>query len=143
LRQVLAFQEGHIERQGVLVSLDLPESLPVRGDKDLLYRALYNLVVNALQAMEGAGSLRVSGRTRMDGRVELALEDSGSGFDPQSLPRIMEPFFTTKDSGTGLGLPIVNSIISSHGGSFRLENAAGGGAAARVSLPGPLENAHE
>ena len=137
LKQVLAFQEGHIERQGVQVELALQESLPVLGDKDLLYRALYNLVVNALQAMEGVGSLRVSGRTHADGRVELALHDSGPGFDPQNLPRMMDPFFTTKDSGTGLGLSIVNSIIISHGGAFGLENAADGGAVARISLPGP------
>jgi signal transduction histidine kinase len=137
LKQVLAFQEGHIERQGVQVELNLAESLPVKGDKDLLYRALYNLVVNALQAMEGAGSLRVSGRVRADGHVELTVKDSGPGFDPEQLLRIMDPFFTTKDSGTGLGLPIVNSIISSHGGSIHLENAAEGGAAAQVSLPGP------
>jgi signal transduction histidine kinase len=152
LKQVLAFQEGHIERQGVLVELDLRESLPVRGDKDLLYRAVYNLVSNALQAMEGAGKLHISGRTHEDGRVELDLHDSGPGFDPENLARMMDPFFTTKDSGTGLGLPIVNNIISSHGGVFRLENAAGGGAVARLSLPGPgsahdaqrhLENAHE
>jgi len=136
LKQVLAFQEGHIERQGVQVELALQESLPVRGDKDLLYRAFYNIVLNALQAMEGVGNLRVSGRTHADGHVELALQDSGPGFDPQHLPRILDPFFTTKDSGTGLGLPIVNSIIISHGGAFRLENAAGGGAVARISLPG-------
>ena len=137
LKQVLAFQEGHIERQGVQVELALQESLPVMGDKDLLYRALYNLVVNALQAMEGVGSLRVSGRTHADGRVELALHDSGPGFDPENLPRLMDPFFTTKDSGTGLGLSIVNSIIISHGGAFGLENAADGGAVAQISLPGP------
>ena len=136
LKQVLVFQEGHIERQGVQVELDVEESLPVRGDKDLLYRALYNLVINALQAMEGVGSLRVSGRAQADGRVELDLEDSGPGVDPANLSRIMDPFFTTKDSGTGLGLPIVNSIVNSHSGSFRLENSAGGGAVARVSLPG-------
>jgi signal transduction histidine kinase len=141
LKQVLAFQEGHIERQGVQVDLEFEESLPVKGDKDLLYRALYNLVTNALQAMEGVGGLHVSGRVHGDGHVELALKDSGPGFDPDNLPRILDPFFTTKDSGTGLGLPIVNSIISSHGGSFRLENAAGGGAVARISLPGSGENA--
>jgi len=135
LRQVLAFQKEHIERQGVQVELDLEKSLPLRGDKDLLYRALYNLVANALQAMEGAGSLHVSGRA-LDGHVEVLVRDSGPGFAPEHLPRLMDPFFTTKDSGTGLGLPIVNSIISSHGGSIRLENAAEGGAAAYISLPG-------
>jgi signal transduction histidine kinase len=137
LKQVLAFQEGHIDRQGVRVELDLQESLPVRGDQDLLYRALYNLVINALQAMEGTGNLHVSGRLQADGGVDLALRDSGPGFDPENLPRMMDPFFTTKDHGTGLGLSIVGNIVSSHGGSFRLENAAGGGAVARMSLPGP------
>jgi signal transduction histidine kinase len=137
LKQVLAFQEGLIERQGVQMTLELEKSLPVQGDKDLLYRALYNLVVNALQAMEGVGSLHVSGQVDADGQVALSLKDSGPGFDPESLPRIMDPFFTTKDNGTGLGLPIVNNIITSHGGSIRLENAAGGGAVARVFLPGP------
>ena len=135
LKQVLAFQAGHIERQGVQVALAMEESLPTRGDKDLLYRAVYNLVTNALQAMEGAGNLHISGRAHAEGHVELILRDSGPGFDPAALPRMMDPFFTTKDSGTGLGLPIVSSIISSHGGSFQLENAAGGGAAARISLP--------
>ena len=140
LKQVLAFQAGHIERQGVRLEWDLEERLPIKGDKDLLYRALYNLVANSLQAMREAGSLHVYGRTRADGGVELALRDSGPGFDPQTLPRVTDPFYTTKDSGTGLGLPIVNSIVSSHGGSMRLENAAEGGAVARISLPGP-ENA--
>jgi len=137
LQQVLAFQEGLIERQGVTVGLEVQENLPVKGDKDLLYRAFYNLVVNALQAMEGVGHLHVFGQVHADGHVELALKDSGPGFDPQNLSRVMDPFFSTKDSGTGLGLPIVNSIISSHGGALYLENAAGGGAVARIALPGP------
>ena len=141
LGQVLDFQKGHIEQQGVQVELELGKSLPVKGDKDLLYRALYNLVANSLQAMEGAGTLRVSGRMHADGHVELTLKDSGPGFDPEHLPRVMDPFFTTKDSGTGLGLPIVNSIISSHGGSIHLETAAEGGAVARISLPGNAQAA--
>ena len=142
LKQVLAFQAGQIERQGVQLELDaLEESLPIKGDKDLLYRALYNLVANALQAMDGAGSLRFSGRTHADGHVELALQDSGPGFDPQHLPQVLDPFFTTKDSGTGLGLPIVNSIVSSHGGAIRLENAPEGGAVAHISLPGTKNDA--
>jgi len=142
LKQVLAFQAGQIERQGVQLELDdLEESLPVTGDKDLLYRALYNLVANALQAMDGVGSLRVSGRAHADGHVELTLLDSGPGFDPAHLPQALDPFFTTKDSGTGLGLPIVNSIVSSHGGAIRLENAPEGGAVAHISLPGPQNNA--
>jgi len=137
LQQVLVFLKEHIDRQGVRVTLEVQESLPVRGDKDLLYRAVYNLVVNALQAMEGAGDLHVSGRRQADGRVDLALRDSGPGFAPENLPHMMEPFYTTKDHGTGLGLPIVGNIIGSHGGSFRLENAAEGGTVARLSLPGP------
>ena len=136
LQEVLNFQQGEMERREVRLEMDIHSELPVLGHKDLLYRALYNLVANALQAMNGPGLLHCSGQVKKDGQVELSLRDSGAGFGEDQLQRIMDPFFTTKDSGTGLGLPIVNSIVSSHGGSINLENAQQGGALARVRLPG-------
>ncbi|MDR2799843.1 MAG: two-component sensor histidine kinase, partial [Desulfovibrio sp.] len=77
----------------------------------------------------------ISGRPDEQGRVCLEFQDSGPGFDPRTLPHLLDPFFTTKDAGTGLGLPIVQSIIVSHGGQIELANGKNGGALVRVLLP--------
>ena len=106
----------------------------VLGDKDLLYRAFYNILTNGQQAMEGPGIMYVTARREED-RIILLFRDSGPGIDEDLLPNLLEPFFTTKDGGTGLGLPIVQSIIVSHGGQLSLRNAEEGGAEVRVELP--------
>ena len=133
--QVLAFLEGEMGRCGVTLERQCEDALFTAGDKDLLYRAFYNILVNGQQAMEGPGVVRISGRNDENGRVCIEFLDSGPGFDPTTLPNLLDPFFTTKDGGTGLGLPIVQSIISSHGGIIQLENGPTGGALVRVLLP--------
>lgn len=148
LEQVLAFLEGEMGRHGVAVDRALEPALWVRGDKDLLYRAFYNILVNGQQAIDGPGIMRISGRavTLVDGdgpQVELDFLDSGPGFDPLVLPNLRDPFFTTKDGGTGLGLPIVQSIVSSHGGRMELLNGPDGGALVRVLLPFAGDAANE
>lgn len=78
----------------------------MRGDKDLLYRAFYNIFINGQQAMDGPGIVRVRGKLeRESGQSRVCLEflDSGPGFEPGTLPNLLDPFFTTKDGGTGLG----------------------------------------
>ena len=97
--------------------------------------AFYNILVNGQQAMDGPGVVRINGRIDDNGHVCIEFLDSGPGFDPATLPNLLDPFFTTKDGGTGLGLPIVQSIISSHGGVIKLENGPEGGALVRVLLP--------
>lgn len=155
LDQALAFLEGEFSRRGVTVERDLAPELFVRGDKDLLYRAFYNILVNGQQAMDGPGTILVRGRRREPpesqdghaGQPEVALEflDSGPGFDPGTLSSLLDPFFTTKEGGTGLGLPIVQSIIVGHGGRIGLENGNRGGALVRVILPATTtgETRHE
>lgn len=141
IEQALLFLEGEFGRHDVRIERDLPEALPCLGDKDLLYRAFYNILANALQALDGPGIIRVSGRLavpsggeRESPEIVLDFIDSGPGFDPAGMANLLDPFFTTKDGGTGLGLPIVNSIISGHGGRLELMNAAAGGAHVRVIL---------
>jgi len=106
------------------------------GDADQLYRALLNVLNNALQTMEDAGGvLKVSTRQERDdqgGWVVVAVADQGPGFDPEALGRLFDPFFTTKEQGTGLGLSIVNNIMHSHGGRVEVANRPQGGA--RVEL---------
>ena len=135
LNQALGFLEGEMSRIGVEYIRHTPPSLFVKGDKDLLYRAIYNVIVNAYQAIGHDGVLRIRADIRKDGYIALSFHDSGPGFPPEVLPRLLDPFFTTKDNGTGLGLPIVNTIITSHGGLLELNNPEGGGAEVRLLLP--------
>ena len=134
LDQALAFLEGEWHRCDVRLERDTPPGLYLLGDKDLLYRAFYNILINGQQAMNGPGVMHVSGRREED-EIILQFRDSGPGIDEAILPNLLDPFFTTKDGGTGLGLPIVQSIIVSHGGQLRLDNAAEGGAVVTVILP--------
>lgn len=134
LNQALGFLESECSRQGVAV-VRHTSSLFVLGDKDLLYRAVYNVLSNALQAIGHDGVIRIRGQIRDDGCAELEFHDSGPGFPEEHLARLLDPFFTTKDHGTGLGLPIVNTIITGHGGRLELSNAPEGGAVLRIVLP--------
>ncbi len=134
LSQITAFVESDFERSGITLTVDFPQKLWVLGDKDLLYRAFYNVLMNGRQAIQGAGSLHVTAWAEGDKAV-LAFRDSGPGFDPDIMDKLFEPFFTTKESGTGLGLPIVHSIITAHGGDVKLGNAEEGGAVVTVLLP--------
>ena len=138
LDQVLAFLESEFHLHNFSVEREkAKEPLFVLGDKDLLYRAIYNIFVNGQQAMEANGTFYVVGTLKTEPKPEvvLSIRDSGPGFDLSIIDHIMDPFFTTKDGGTGLGLPIVNSIITSHEGSISLENDPNGGAIVAITLP--------
>ncbi len=133
LDEVMAFLEGEFGRKQVSVEFSLDEDLFINGDKDLLYRAFYNILVNAQQAIDGPGIIQVSGK-RYAEHVELNFIDSGPGFPPDSIENMFDPFFTTKDTGTGLGLAIVKSIITSHQGEIYLQNTEEGHAQVRVEF---------
>jgi signal transduction histidine kinase len=101
-----------------------PGSVVVRGDRRLIERAVVNLVENALQAVGERGEIAVR-LARRDGRVEVEVEDSGPGLDPEIRERIFEPFFSTKIGGSGLGLALVKKIAEDHGGGASLTSGAG------------------
>jgi len=93
-------------------------------------------VENALQAVGEDGSIRVRLRSAEDGRrAEIEIEDSGTGIDPAVKDRLFEPFFSTKTSGSGLGLALVKRIAEDHGGGVSLETAPGRGTRAVLWLP--------
>jgi signal transduction histidine kinase len=128
LDQAVVFLETESAKRGVEVVRDYAHGLEVLGDKDLLYRALYNILSNALQAMDGGeGRLAIRAETDGDG-IRLSVTDTGPGFDPEHMDNYLDPFFTTKEMGTGLGLAIVASILEGHGARMALANAEGGGA---------------
>ena len=126
-----------LSREGIDVVSDLaPDLPPVTVDPSQLRQVVVNLVVNALQAMPGGGTLTVRTLAR-PGAVVLVVEDEGVGIEADALDQIFLPFFTTKGvgEGTGLGLSVVHGIVSSHGGSIRVESRPGAGARFEVAIP--------
>ncbi len=109
------------------------------ADASRLKQALVNLVLNAIQASPPGSAVQVTTRTLADatGRtvVELVIRDEGPGIPADVRERIFHPFFTTKEHGTGLGLPVTRQIVADHGGSIAVDVDAGRGAAFVVRLP--------
>lgn len=140
LDQVAGFLESECAKHGADLLREYQHGLVITGDKDLLYRAFYNIVTNALQSLDGEpGAVRVETLSE-EGRHVVRITDSGPGFGEESLHKLLDPFYTTKDSGTGLGLTIVNNIIKSHGGRIEFQNAPEGGARVLMSFPMRIES---
>jgi two-component system nitrogen regulation sensor histidine kinase GlnL len=123
------------------VRRDYDPALPVlRVDPRQMEQVFLNILLNACQAMDHRGEVRI--RTRRDGRqVQIEIRDSGPGIPPEALERIFRPFFTTRTRGTGLGLAIVKNIVEAHGGGIRAGSPAGGGAEFVLTLPVPEDTA--
>ncbi len=120
--------------QNIDTDLDIPAGLAVFADRDMLRRALLNLILNALDVMPQGGELTITGLSTSHG-VELEVADSGPGIPKSRELRLFEPFFTTKSGGTGLGLTIVERIAAAHGGEVNACNCPQGGAAFTIRIP--------
>jgi len=123
-------------RHRAQVERDYGELPPIEGARRELEQVFLNLIVNAAQALDGPGTLRVR-TARVDGAVEIAVADSGRGIPPELIHRIFDPFFTTKPvgEGTGLGLSISHEIVRRHGGRIDVTSELGRGTEVRVRLP--------
>ncbi|WGD55155.1 ATP-binding protein [Bradyrhizobium sp. CB1650] len=134
INESLSFLNHELEEKGIIVSLDLPRELPqIVGNRTQLQQVIVNLIVNAVHAVTQCelADRRISVRTILSDpeTVHCSIEDSGPGIDPEHLPRIFDTFFTTKNTGMGMGLAICQSILEAHGGSIRASNdSALGGA---------------
>ncbi len=123
-----------VERNGIRWELDAPEEPTlIQADRGLLWQVFLNLARNAVEAMKTGGQLRVEIRANRE-IVILRFADSGPGIPAEIARNIFQPFFTTKERGTGLGLAVVKSIVTAHGGSVVLEPAEKG-AVFSVQLP--------
>jgi PAS domain S-box-containing protein len=141
ISESMLFLRHQLQSQSVTVSLNLAPALPeVTGDRTQLQQVVVNLAINAVQAMAQSGTARrsISIRTALSDAETVCciIEDSGPGIDPNHLPHLFDNFFTTKDGGMGMGLPISRSIIEAHDGHIRADNeSALGGARFSFALP--------
>ncbi|HET6278505.1 MAG TPA: ATP-binding protein, partial [Candidatus Polarisedimenticolia bacterium] len=121
---------------GIRVERHIPSGLPqVHGDRHLLAQAVYNLLDNARHAMRGVGVLRIACQPAAGGRVALRIEDSGVGMPQHVLPKIFDLFYTTSESGSGIGLSLVYRIVQLHGGEIAVESVPGEGSRFTIDLP--------
>jgi signal transduction histidine kinase len=127
---------NRLKRSGVSLELRLAENLPeVNASRGGLEQLFLNLFTNALDAMPAGGRLRVSARVVEGKRLEIKVADTGAGISPEQLKRIHEPFYTTKETGFGLGLAISRSIVWENDGEMRIESEPGRGTSITVLLP--------
>lgn len=132
LTEILVLYEG----APIMRLDDTIGSLLIHGDNTQLRQVIHNLLQNAQDAIQDAPTRQIEVHTRSDERrVYLTIADSGTGFRPDLLPRIFEPYVTSKPKGTGLGLAIVKKIVEEHHGQIQIGNRETGGAFVRIELP--------
>jgi signal transduction histidine kinase len=135
IREVKALMEEAIQEKGIRLEDRLDPDLPlVEADPNQLKQVLLNLVKNALEATEDQGAIQVSSGTD-DGRVWFSVQDTGKGMSEDVQEKIFHPFYTTKEKGTGLGLAVINKIVTDHHGTITVSSAAGSGSTFTVRLP--------
>jgi signal transduction histidine kinase len=133
---VVEFAGGELALAGVTWSIDIEPGVPeVLADESQIRQALLNLVRNAKEAMPSGGRLRIDVGSSEEGLVRLALTDSGPGISRENLHQVFEPFFSTKAKGTGLGLALVQQIVSEHGGRIEVDCPPEGGTRFTILLP--------
>lgn len=134
LDEVLTLIEHRATPEGLKIVREFSGPLVVRVDPPQFRQAVWNLCLNAVQAMPEGGELRVGAAVR-GGCLEIRVMDTAEGIASEDLPHIFEPFFSTKDGGTGLGLALVHRIVQDHGGSIEVHSVRGAGSTFTVTLP--------
>lgn len=137
VNDLIVFIRPEAEEKGIEVVADLERFLPrVALDAKHMRQAVLNIVQNAIAAMAGGGRLAIT--TRLDGDyVSLRIADNGCGIDQEHLSKIFEPYFTTKSTGTGLGLTVVYKVVKEHDGDIQVHSELGKGTEFTIKLPVP------
>ena len=150
LREVQGLMSTNLESRRVQLVVESSPGLLIRADSGHLKQVLINLVRNAVEAIDGAGTVTLrtrATRTPLKGRetdtVILEVSDTGKGIPPEAEKRLFDPFFSTKETGTGLGLPIAARIIEKHGGTLQYQTRLGHGTTFGVVLPREINDSAE
>jgi len=135
LGETLGLFQAELKNRDIIVEQDVPVNLPVvQFDHEQMKQVFYNIIRNALDAM-GQGGILKAAFSQDDEWLSAEFKDSGGGISTEHMAQVGKPYFTTKSSGTGLGLMIVNRIIGDHGGRMEMESQRGVGTTVRIKLP--------
>jgi two-component system, sporulation sensor kinase E len=135
LEESVAFLQAEIRDRDILVEFDLDKRLPLLDlDRDQFKQVFYNVIKNAVQAMNSGGILHIRS-WRDDLYVSVSFSDTGGGISQENMSKLFQPYFTTKSSGSGLGLLIVRRIVREHGGEIEIESDEGQGVRFTIHLP--------
>ncbi|HCC36402.1 MAG TPA: PAS domain-containing sensor histidine kinase [Treponema sp.] len=135
IEELTSFVRVELEQSRIECALELDENIsPVLMDERYLKQALLNLIKNAQAAMPGGGQLTIKTQAA-ENEVKISVIDDGLGISAENISKIFEPYFTTKDTGTGLGLTIVFKIIREHRGEINVQSRAGKGSSFTITLP--------
>jgi signal transduction histidine kinase/CheY-like chemotaxis protein len=135
LEHVLSLTSQQLRQRQIEVETDLPEAIPaIYAVSSQIQQIFFNLILNSLDAMSGGGTLKISARP-LDNGVELIFKDNGPGIPESGRNNIFEPFYSTKEGGTGLGLTVSYNIVTAHGGTLDLLDVQEPGACFRLFLP--------
>jgi len=135
LQETLALLKTEFENRRIAVSVDIVDTIPtVQLDRSQIKQVFFNLIKNALEAMPDGGTLRIE-VSAGDVYVDIAFIDTGKGIAPEELQRVFEPYRTSKQTGSGLGLMIVQRIVDEHGGEIELASKPDVGTCFKVRLP--------
>ncbi|MBN1226023.1 MAG: GHKL domain-containing protein, partial [Deltaproteobacteria bacterium] len=106
----------------------------IKLDPGLLYRAFFNIFINAVQSMKNGGDITITIKEE-NKNYHIHIRDTGEGISKKNINKIFNPFFTTKDKGSGLGLPIVKKILEGHNGTIDIKSEVGKGTSVFITLP--------
>jgi PAS domain S-box-containing protein len=135
LTSAVSLLQSDAQRRQINLSATRKCGASIQGSAARLRQVILNLLKNALEATGPGGSVTVCSDVRDDNTVDITVTDDGCGMSAEELRRVKEPFFTTKESGTGLGLMVSERIVSEHSGELCIESTPGLGTAVRISLP--------
>lgn len=135
LRDTAHLIEKDAQRRGVSIQTNIPAvTRDFLADPQLLKGAILNILINAMEASDETGTIDVS-MAESDGQVKISISDQGKGIPPDLLDRVFDPYFSTKSSGTGLGLSLTKTIIEKHDGEIKIESQQGQGTTVTVTIP--------
>ncbi|HSN26507.1 MAG TPA: HAMP domain-containing sensor histidine kinase, partial [Kofleriaceae bacterium] len=126
VRHVIELEKPLAERRHVELAMTAPASIVANVDSGKLHQVVQNLVRNGLEATPEGGHVAVEVNNGKPNRFHIIVRDDGTGIPEEVLPRIFEPFFSTKESGTGMGMAIVHSLVTMHGGKITIDTSSSG-----------------